>query len=69
MGGRPIERARRLRTRGGTRTNVLTDFFIGAPASVRGAPILARDLGRYRTYFPEVERVAPERIVAPLIMS
>jgi predicted nucleic acid-binding protein len=38
---------------------VLTEFFIGAQANVHGAPILARDLRRYRNYFPEVELVAP----------
>jgi len=38
---------------------VLTDFLICAQASVRGAPILARDLGRYQNYFLEVELVAP----------
>ena len=50
---------RDYRTRGGIKTNVLTDFFIGAQASALGAPILTRDSGRYRTYFPEVELVGP----------
>jgi predicted nucleic acid-binding protein len=50
---------RDYRMRGGAKTNVLADFFIGAHASVLGAPILTRDLGRYRTYFPEVELVGP----------
>lgn len=50
---------RDYRRRGGSKTNVLADFFIGAQASVLGAPILTRDLGRYRNYFPEVELVGP----------
>ncbi|MGD9542432.1 type II toxin-antitoxin system VapC family toxin [Methylocystis sp.] len=50
---------RDYRMRGGAKTNVLADFFIGAHASVLGAPILTRDLGRYQTYFPEVELVGP----------
>lgn len=50
---------RDYRRRGGARSSALPDFFIGAQASVLGVPILTRDLGRYRTYFPEVELVAP----------
>jgi predicted nucleic acid-binding protein len=50
---------RDYRRRGGARSSALPHFFIGAQASVLGVPILTRDLGRYRTYFPEVELVAP----------
>jgi predicted nucleic acid-binding protein len=45
----------------GARTTVLADFFIGAHAEVTGLPILTRDTRRYRTYFPDVELIAPER--------
>jgi predicted nucleic acid-binding protein len=48
------------RRRGGMRTGVLPDFFIGAQAAVLGAPLITRDAGRYRSYFPTVELVAPE---------
>jgi predicted nucleic acid-binding protein len=48
------------RRRGGPRTSVLPDFFIGAHAAVLGAPLLTRDAGRYRTYFPTVELIAPD---------
>jgi predicted nucleic acid-binding protein len=48
------------RRRGGPRTSVLPDFFIGAHAAVLGAPLITRDASRYRTYFPTVELVAPD---------
>jgi predicted nucleic acid-binding protein len=48
------------RGRGGLRTSVLPDFFIGAHAAVLGAPLITRDANRYRTYFPTVELIAPE---------
>lgn len=54
--GRSFEQYRRL---GGIRLNVLADFFIGAHALVVGCPVLTRDVRRYRTYFPDVELIAP----------
>lgn len=48
------------RRRGGTRTSVLADFFIGAQAQSLRVPILTRDEGRYRTYFPDVRLITPE---------
>ena len=45
---------RQYRLAGGTRTNVLADFFIGAQASAEGWPILTRDARRYGTYFPDI---------------
>ena len=45
--------------RGGTRSGVLPDFFIGAHAAVVGAPLLTRDTSRYLTYFPKLELIAP----------
>ena len=47
------------RKNGGAKTNVLSDFFIGAHAQVMGVPILTRDVRRYRTYFSNVPLVAP----------
>lgn len=47
------------RRRGGTKTSVLSDFFIGAHAAVAGWPILTRDTTRYRSYFPTVRLIAP----------
>jgi len=49
----------RYRVVGGTRTGVLPDFFIGAHAAVQGWPLLTRDAGRYRSYFPKVTLIAP----------
>ena len=49
----------KYRQRGGTRTSVLADFFIGAHAAVEGWNILTRDPRKYRQYFPSVELVTP----------
>lgn len=51
----------RRRSRASVKRHVLPDFFIGAHAAVRGLPILTRDITRYRTYFPTVELISPER--------
>jgi predicted nucleic acid-binding protein len=49
----------RYRATGGTRTGVLSDFFIGAHAATLEIPILTRDTRRYRTYFPDVRLISP----------
>lgn len=51
----------RYRRAAGLRVGVLPDFFIGAHAAVTGLPLLTRDARRYRTYFPTVELIAPDR--------
>lgn len=48
------------RTRGGSRTNVLPDFFIGGEASARGATLLTRDARRFRACFPDLRLIAPD---------
>ena len=50
----------RYRREGGTRHNVLADFFIGAHAAVQGWPLLTRDVRRYRNHFPTIRLIAPE---------
>lgn len=51
---------REYRQHAGAKTGVLPDFFIGAHAAVVQAPLLTRDVGRYRGYFPTVTLIAPE---------
>ena len=50
----------RYRGRGGSRTGVLPDFFIGAHAAVAQLPLLTRDPRRYRTYFSGIVLIAPD---------
>jgi predicted nucleic acid-binding protein len=50
----------KYRRKGGTKSNVLADFFIGAHASVLSCGILTRDGRRYRNYFPRVTLVDPQ---------
>ncbi|MGH6917615.1 MAG: type II toxin-antitoxin system VapC family toxin [Geminicoccaceae bacterium] len=47
------------RARGGTKTGVLSDFFIGAHAVVEGISLLTRDSRRYRSYFPAIVLITP----------
>lgn len=48
------------RRRGGLRDRTLPDFFIGAHAQIRAHRLLTRDPARYRSYFPNLEIVAPD---------
>ena len=50
---------RQYRQRGGTKTGVLPDFFIGAHAQAEGYQLLTRDAGRYRSYFPGIDLISP----------
>lgn len=51
---------RAYRLRGGLRTGVLPDFFIGAHAAVAGLPLITRDPRRYRSYFPTLRLITPD---------
>jgi predicted nucleic acid-binding protein len=50
---------RAYRSRGGSKTSVLPDFFIGAHAQAEGWTLLTRDRARYTTYFPSIELICP----------
>ena len=50
---------RQYRQRGGTKTGVLPDFFIGAHAQADGHKLLTRDAGRYKAYFPKLKLICP----------
>ena len=51
---------RSYRAAGGARSSTLPDFFIGAHASVAQLPLLTRDPVRVRTYFPQIQLIAPQ---------
>jgi predicted nucleic acid-binding protein len=56
LAGKVFQQYRRA---GGIRSGVLPDFFIGAHAAVEGWPLLTRDTGRYRGYFPTLTLIDP----------
>ena len=47
------------RKQGGTKNNVLADFFIGAHAEASRCALLTRAPRRYATYFPTVRLITP----------
>lgn len=56
LAGRAFVKYRRS---GGTKSNVLPDFFIGAHAAVLGCSILTRDARRYSQHFKTVPLITP----------
>ena len=52
----------RYRRAGGARTSPLPDFYIGAHAETKGLTLLTRDVGRYRSYVPSLELIAPPEV-------
>ena len=55
----------RYRRDGGERRSPLPDFFIGAHAEIGRMPLLTRDPGRYRSYFPSVSLISPSGDMQP----
>ena len=49
------------RRRGGQRSAPLRDFYIGAHAATESLALLTRDVSRYRSYFPTVRLIVPNR--------
>ena len=51
---------RAYRHAGGRQERLLPDFLIGSHASLRKYRLLTRDQARYRTYFPDLDIIAPD---------
>jgi len=51
----------RYRKMGGKKRSPLPDFYIGAHAAIAGMALLTRDVSRYRTYFPKLKLISPNR--------
>ncbi len=49
------------RRRGGRQSHTLPDFFIGAQAAALKVALITRDTSRYRTYFPSLVLISPEK--------
>jgi predicted nucleic acid-binding protein len=47
------------RTGAGTKSNVLSDFLIGAEAAVYGVPLITANPKDFVNYFPEMELISP----------
>jgi predicted nucleic acid-binding protein len=47
------------RKQGGTKENILADFFIGSHAAILNCQLLTRDRKHYATYFPRLRLITP----------
>lgn len=46
---------------GGKKNLILPDFLIGAHAAVRGVPLITRDISNYKTYYPDLKIISPQK--------
>ncbi len=51
----------RYRKNKGAKISPLPDFYIGAQAAILGLKLITRDVARYRTYFPNVSWLVPNK--------
>ena len=49
------------RKKKGTKISPLPDFFIGAHVAVSKFELITRDVSKYKTYFPQITLIHPER--------
>ena len=47
--------------RGGSKSNVLSDFLIGAQAEIEDAPLLTNNAKDYRSYFAKINCIEPKK--------
>ena len=50
---------KQYRKRGGDKKTPMADFYIGAHATYMQAPLITRDISRFKSYFPQVKLIAP----------
>jgi predicted nucleic acid-binding protein len=50
------------RKKSGTKKSPLPDFYIGAQAAILEMDLITRDESRYRTYFPTVKLISPQKV-------
>jgi hypothetical protein len=43
----------------GAKANPLPDFYIGAQAAVMQLPLITRDQGKFKSYFPTLTVISP----------
>jgi len=58
LAGKAFLKYKRLK---GLKRSPLPDFFIGAHAAVNKLKLITRDVNRYKTYFPTVKLICPEK--------
>jgi predicted nucleic acid-binding protein len=52
---------KRYKENGGPKERVLPDFLVGAIADVANAPLITANAKDFRTYFPDLKLICPDR--------